>query len=53
VVVSRSVLHIGFFAFDFGLGVDFGMPLGAAIIILIAWIMDEGRKIQEEQELTV
>jgi hypothetical protein len=23
------------------------------LIILIAWIMDEGRKIQEEQELTV
>jgi hypothetical protein len=23
------------------------------LILLIAWIMDEGRKIQEEQELTV
>jgi hypothetical protein len=23
------------------------------VIIFIAWIMDEGRKIQEEQELTV
>jgi hypothetical protein len=23
------------------------------IIVIIAWIMDEGRKIQEEQELTV
>jgi hypothetical protein len=23
------------------------------MIIFIAWIMDEGRKIQEEQELTV
>jgi hypothetical protein len=23
------------------------------LIVLIAWIMDEGRKIQEEQELTV
>jgi len=31
-------------------------PLGLAgglLIVLIAWIMDEGRKIQEEQELTV
>jgi hypothetical protein len=46
-------LRIGFFTFDFGTGIDFGMPLGAVIIILIAWIMDEGRKIQEEQELTV
>jgi len=23
------------------------------VILFIAWIMDEGRKIQEEQELTV
>ena len=46
VTVSRP-FRIGFFTFDFG------MPLGAVIIILIAWIMDEGRKIQEEQELTV
>ena len=31
-------------------------PVGLAaglLIVLIAWIMDEGRKIQEEQELTV
>lgn len=52
VTVSHP-FRIGFFTFDFGTGIDFGMPLGAVIIILIAWIMDEGRKIQEEQELTV
>ena len=27
--------------------------VGGFLIVLIAWIMDEGRKIQEEQELTV
>lgn len=45
--------HMGFFTFDFGTGMDFGPLLAGAVIILIAWIMDEGRKIQEEQELTV
>ena len=42
------------------LGLFFGIPLElflnfipGFIIIFIAWIMDEGRKIQEEQELTV
>jgi hypothetical protein len=34
-----------------------GLPVfplfGGFLIFLIAWIMDEGRKIQEEQELTV
>jgi hypothetical protein len=35
------------------LGIDFGLLLAGILIILIAWIMDEGRKIQEEQELTV
>ncbi len=43
----------GFFYFDFGTGIDFGLLLAGVIIVLIAWIMDEGRKIQEEQELTV
>jgi hypothetical protein len=42
-----------FFSFAFGWGIDFGPLLIGAIIVLIAWIMDEGRKIQEEQELTV
>jgi hypothetical protein len=45
--------QIGFFSFDFGTGVDFGLILTGISIVLIAWIMDEGRKIQEEQELTV
>ena len=44
---------IGFFSFDFGTGIDFGLLLAGAVIVLVAWIMDEGRKIQEEQELTV
>ena len=30
-----------------------GQLFGGFLIIFIAWIMDEGRKIQEEQELTV
>ena len=30
----------------------FGLLFGI-LLVLIAWIMDEGRKIQEEQELTV
>jgi hypothetical protein len=44
---------MGFFSFDFGTGIDFGLFLAGVVIVLIAWIMDEGRKIQEEQELTV
>ena len=39
--------------FDFGTGINFGQLLIGSAIFLIAWIMDEGRKIQEEQELTV
>ena len=35
------------------LDINFGLLLAGIIIILVAWIMDEGRKIQEEQELTV
>ena len=27
--------------------------LGGVLVVLISWIMDEGRKLQEEQELTV
>lgn len=56
VTVSQTVTHsfrMGFFNFDFGTGIDFGVLLAGAVIVLIAWIMDEGRKIQEEQELTV
>jgi hypothetical protein len=45
--------RMGFFSFDFGTGIDFGPLLAGATIILIAWIMDEGRKITEEQKLTV
>ncbi len=45
--------RMSFFSFDLGAGIDFGPPLAGLVIIVIAWIMDEGRKIQEEQELTV
>jgi hypothetical protein len=53
VTIKKSYIRIGFFYFDFGTGIDFGSPLIGIIVFLIAWIMDEGRKIQEEQELTV
>ena len=48
-----TVYQTGFFSFDFGSGFDFGLVLAGIVIVLVAWIMDEGRKIQEEQELTV
>jgi hypothetical protein len=41
-----------FFSISFG-GINVGMLLAGTVIVLVAWIMDEGRKIQEEQELTV
>ena len=36
-----------------GIEFTFGQLVLGLLIILIAWVMDEGRKIQEEQELTV
>jgi hypothetical protein len=56
VTIVKQTTHtyrMGFFSFDFGTGIDFGLLVNGIIIVLIAWIMDEGRKIQEEQELTV
>lgn len=47
-----SSFSMGFFSFSINY-VNFGMLLAGIIIVIIAWIMDEGRKIQEEQELTV
>jgi len=42
---------------DFSLTMDFSDIVGYLLVgifaIFVAWIMDEGRKIQEEQELTV
>jgi hypothetical protein len=51
--MEKHSFRVGFFSFDFGTGIDFGTPFVGASVILAAWIMDEGRKIQEEQELTV
>ena len=53
VSVSSHVHYMGFFSFDFGTGVNFGPFVIGIIIVLAAWIMEEGRQIQEEQELTV
>ena len=36
-----------------GMEISFSQLVLGLLIILFAWIMDEGRKIQEEQELTV
>jgi hypothetical protein len=35
------------------ISIDFNELFFGLFIVLIAWVMDEGRKIQEEQELTV
>jgi hypothetical protein len=52
VTAVESPFRIGFFTFSIA-GFNLGLLLAGIIIVLIAWIMDEGRKIQEEQELTV
>jgi uncharacterized membrane protein YGL010W len=36
-----------------GVEITFGQLVVGLLIYIIAWIMDEGRKIQEEQQLTV
>jgi hypothetical protein len=53
VVKTTTTYRMGFFSFDFGTGIDFGFLFVGASVVLAAWIMDEGRKIQEEQALTV
>jgi hypothetical protein len=50
--IVQSGFSMGFFSFSIA-GINIGLLLAGIIIIIIAWIMDEGRKIQEEQELTV
>jgi hypothetical protein len=47
IVHNINFYELRFFSFDFSL------LFAGIVIVLIAWIMDEGRKIQEEQELTV
>jgi hypothetical protein len=48
----KPFFNMGFFTFSIG-GFNIGMLLAGIAIVIIAWIMDEGRKIREEQELTV
>jgi len=50
-VVEEHIFRMGFFNFSIA-GISFDLLLAGAVII-IAWVMDEGRKIQEEQELTI
>ena len=50
---DQPTRRMEFFSFDFGWGLDVGPLLAGATIVLIAWIMDEGRKMREEQELTI
>ena len=52
VTIVPSNFSMGFFSFSI-FGINVGLLLAGIIIVIIAWIMDEGRKIQEEQELTV
>jgi hypothetical protein len=48
-----TIVHdINFYGLRF-FSFDFSLLFAGIVIVLIAWIMDEGRKIQEEQELTV
>jgi len=49
-----EVIHSNMNLFPFSVGgINFNLLLAGVVIVLIAWIMDEGRKIKEEQELTV
>ncbi|HSY20423.1 MAG TPA: DUF2975 domain-containing protein [Candidatus Acidoferrales bacterium] len=50
--MASSSYSMGFFSFSIA-GINVSLLLAGIIIVIIAWIMDEGRKIQEEQELTV
>jgi len=53
-VIVKAVTDYGFDFFSFTIaGINLGLLLAGIVIVIIAWIMDEGRKIQEEQELTV
>jgi hypothetical protein len=52
ITFHKSYIITGLFSFTLN-GFNVGLLLAGIIIVIIAWIMDEGRKIQEEQELTV
>jgi hypothetical protein len=52
VTFVESSFRMGFFSLSIA-GFNLGLLLAGIIIVIIAWIMDEGRKIQEEQALTV
>jgi hypothetical protein len=51
-LVGKFIDAVAFRDVVIGFG-DLTKPAIGLLIILIAWIMDEGRKIKEEQELTV
>jgi hypothetical protein len=43
---------MGLFSFSIA-GINLGLLMAGSIIFVIAWVMDEGRKLQEEQALTI
>jgi hypothetical protein len=53
--LSANIVYVGSFNFPLVLleGVASPWIVAGGAVYIIAWIMDEGRKIQEEQELTV
>ena len=51
-LVKKHNFSMGFFSFTI-YGINIGLLLAGIIIVIIAWVMDEGRKIQQEQALTV
>ena len=52
VLTSHNPVGKHFITISFGNG-NIKILIIALLIMLIAWIMDEGRKIQDEQQLTV
>jgi hypothetical protein len=53
--LSANIVYVGSIIFPSVLleGVASPWIVAGGAVYIIAWIMDEGRKIQEEQELTV
>jgi len=55
IAVVSNIVYVGGIHFPLVLLDGLACPwlIGGAAVYVVAWIMDEGRKIQEEQELTV